>query len=232
MYQGRHGIGLAEAGRLVQEEGWIARSELINLATQTSVALMEAKPRERIRPEAQQALQSLMEQLHKETWGESDSLEVYMQEDRVNPMMRFRVGPGRIFRMGEAAKKSLSTVLGLLFFSATTGASGGLLMAGYALFGWPILQHIRESLVSITDPDELQVFEAVAALSAEICVVDAEALRKEDFTAAYDQRAPFREDIVNQLSGKVSPHVIDKCLAALSQRNILVSDEERWRIVF
>jgi hypothetical protein len=175
--------------------------------------------------------QSLLVQLRREEWP-FESLEVVDPDRGLNQVMAMRIGMGRIIKIKEAAKNSIASALGLIYYSATVQVHGGLLLFGYLALGWPVVGTLTKAIETISDPDELQVFEAVATLAAEICVVDSEALKKEDFPAAYGKRAPFREDIVMKLSGKVSSHVIDKSLAALKQRGILVCDDERWRIAF
>jgi hypothetical protein len=230
MYLGQDGIQPVDAAELLRK-GWARQEDVITEAVQTCIKFINEMTSS-VRDERRLGeFEPLLKTLRRDPWP-YESRYVIEPDSRFDHMLGVYIAPGTILKIGGTLRKSIVPALGVVLYSAATTNTGGLLYLGYLVFGWPLVQNLASAFEKVEDPDDFLVFEAVAAISAELRIVDTVALDRENFTLAYGKCAPFIEDIVRRLGSKVPEHTVKKSLASLSSRNILVCVDQRWSVSF
>lgn len=149
----------------------------------------------------------------------------------------FRIKANTVYRLGRALGSSsvqslgvLSVLLGMQLLGFTSISALNLAVALA-----PVVVMLNSHYITLKDPDEKLVFEAVAALMNDAKVVDFDALQKKDYDKAYRTPGPASKEIREYIrkfspDEAISDREIGKTLVRLEEKGILKENKRHWRI--
>jgi hypothetical protein len=146
--------------------------------------------------------------------------------------LQFLVGSDAVFKliptMHEGLFKILGIIVALLAFTKIP-ETVSLIPVGLALREF--VKVIVSGWERLEDPTERHVFEAVFTLHGRLTIINFDALRRDDFSAAYGHLWPLEDEVIAYCTPLPSVET-RKTLRELQKRGVLRTANGRWSIQF
>lgn len=230
-------ISEQEARRLLENDDYVSDLDLSEESFSEAMKVLESSedwPRQDVREEHKKQFDDFYSDFRdaviSHILSQDDSSLIDVRYD--SPFSAMQVKAHAVYKVGPTIRGAIGNILVIIRMIGMTTVTFSIEAAIVGQQVSEVIKKIIDGYVSIDDPAERKVFEAILKLRAELVVINYDALHGKDFKNAYGKIDPSKERIVERLADDLSQTEAEAAIKGLVDKGVIKKSGNGYRMVF